>query len=183
MTLIEQLQNRLADGMPFGFCPWEDGDGMLWGTLLEVTDEGFRVQELGTLGELDAVEWYDHSQISLFDFGDRYSRRLQLLRKFNPTRSTSTYMETDRSQIEARLNELAETGAVAHAELLGGGSSSTVRVLSFDGEWVTMQDYDDLMQPYGLISHRLDNVTGIRTGTAYEEADEFLSAIAESSVK
>ena len=174
MYFMECLHERLADGRPFGFCPWEDGEGMLWGTLMELTETGFRIQEIGTLGELDAIEWYDHSQITMLDFGDRYSRRLELLQEFHPTKSASTHMETDRAVIEVVLAELLEAGAVAHVDLLGNGSSSTVRVLAVDDEWITMRDYDDLMQPYGLISHRLSNVLGIRIGTAYEEADEFV---------
>ena len=183
MTLIEQLQNRLADGMPFGFCPWEDGVGMAWGSLVALKDTGFQVQLIGTMGEIEEVEWRKFDEVYAFDFGVRYSERLQRLRDFVPTLPDQTGFYEDAESIERILREVFASNSVARIHFNHEDSNTTVRVLSIVGEWVTMQDYDDLMQPYGLISHRLDNITGIRTGTAYEEVDEFLSAIAESSVK
>ena len=102
--------------------------------------------------------------------------------EFTPTLPDRTGFLTDSVYIERTVREVAASGAVAQIEVVGDGSSSTVRVVSIEGAWVTMRDYDDLMQPYGLVVHRLSRITGIRAGTAYEEADEFLAAIANQSV-
>lgn len=179
---METLRERLADGMPFGFCPWEDGDGILWGTVLEVNQANFQVQLLGTLGEFTDVEWYEFDSVSRFDFGERYAERLRHLRDFTPSLPEEYEFVIDLEEVERILLQVAESGAVAQVQVLPDGAVSTVRVLSIDGEWVTMRDYDDLMQPYGLVVHRLSRITGIRAGTAYEEADEFLAAIANQSV-
>lgn len=176
MNVNEALQERLSDGRPFGFCPWEDGDGILWGLLLELNEANFQVQLLGTLGEFTDIEWYQFESITRFDFGERYSERLQRLREFSPTLPEEYEFQTDADEVLRILDDVRESGAVAQIQLLPDGALSTVRVLSIEGDWVTMRDYDDLMQPYGLMVHRSSNITGIRAGTAYEEADEFVEA-------
>ncbi len=174
MTLIETLRERLADRRPFGFCPAGDDDGVLWGVPLEINEANFRVQLIGTLGESNEIEWYQFDSVTNFDFGDRYSERLSRLRQFTPSLPEDYEFVLDSVEIERILGEAVVSGAVVQVEVLPDDATSTVRVLSIEGEWVTMRDYDDLMQPYGLLVHRLSNISGVRAGTAYEEADEFV---------
>jgi hypothetical protein len=174
MTLMDTLQQRLADGRPFGFCPAGDADEVLWGVALEVNEANFQVQLIGTLGESNEIEWHQFDSVTNFDFGDRYSERLSRLRQFNPSLPEDYEFVLDSVEIERILGEAVASGAVVQVEVLPDDATSTVRVLSIEGEWVTMRDYDDLMQPYGLLVHRLSNISGVRAGTAYEEADEFV---------
>ena len=174
MTLLEQLQQRLVDGRPFGFCPWEDDDGTLWGSLLALESSRFQIQLIGTVGEREAVEWYEFEDVYSFDFGERYSERLHRLREFVPTLPYQTEFQNQPDYVERVLREALSSGSVARVKFHQEDSISTVRVLSIQDGLVTMRDYDDLMQPYGLLVHRLANVTGIRIGTAHEEADEFV---------
>ena len=174
MTLIETLRERLADGRPFGFCPAGDEDGVLWGVPLEINEANFQVQLIGTLGESNEIEWHQFDSVTNFDFGDRYSERLSRLRQFTPSLPEDYEFVFDSVEIERILGEAVASGAVVQVEVLPDAATSTVRVLSVEGEWVTMRDYDDLMQPYGLLVHRLSNISGVRAGTASEEADEFV---------
>ena len=174
MTLIETLRERLADGRPFGFCPWEDGEGALWGTLLTLSESGFQVQRISPIGELEETEWRELSDMYSFDFGERYAERLFRLRDFSPTVPYDIEYLTDPISIERVLREVLASGKIAQVRVTPDDATSTVRVLSIEGEWVTMRDYDDLMEPYGVLVHRLSNISGVRAGTAYEEADEFV---------
>lgn len=179
MDLREKLQERLNDGRPFGFCPWEDGDGTLWGILVALKDNSIVVQEIGTLGEDDGREEYELNRITYFDFGERYADRLLRLRDFVPTQREDLSFITDPTQLRYRLNELIVSQTFARVKLFPDESTSTVKVLSIEDGWVTMRDFDDLSQPYGVISHRIDNVVGLRCGTAHEEADEFVARFGE----
>jgi hypothetical protein len=173
MNLTEALQERLANGRPFGFNPWKDGEDALWGTLLKLDSENMRVQELGTLGELEEIEEYALDKITSFDFSERYAERLVRLATFVPTRSQSTHYEADAAIIGVILLSLVQSQEFARVQLFSG-ENSTVQVLSLVDGWVTMRDYDDLGVPYGIIVHRISNILEVREGTAYEEADAFL---------
>ncbi len=179
---METLRERLADGRPFGFCPWEDGDGELWGILLELNPAGVSVHRIDPLGQFEEVEWYEFDGICYFNFGDRYSQRLSRLHDFAPTLPDGTGYYSDSENIERTIRNAASSGSVIRVKLTPDDSTSTVRVLSFDGEQVVMRDYDDLMQPYGVLVHRLSGITGVRAGTAYEEADEFLATFTNQTV-
>lgn len=175
MDLKELLQARLTDGRPFGVCPWEDGDGMLWGVLQSLDDEGFRVLLVDPLGREEGTESYAYDDVSSFDFGESYGERLRRLSEFEPTRPALDFLEAT-DAIASVLNQALTSGEIVTIKTIPDDQREIVRVRGFNSDWITVQHYDDLMTATAVASYRLSRISAVRAGSATEEAELFVES-------
>lgn len=180
MDLKELLQARLTDGRPFGFCPWEDGDGMLWGGLQSLDDAGFHVLLVDPLGREEGTERYAYDDVSSFDFGESYSERLRRLSEFEPTRPELDFSEST-DETARLLNQALNSGEIVTIKTIPDDLKEIVRVRGFNSDWVTVQHYDDLMIATAVATYRFSSISAVRAGSAAEEAELFVESISENS--
>jgi len=171
--LIDKL-NSLADmGIPVGFCPWLDGEGVLWGRLLEITEDKYRVQEMDVFGKDDEIDEYTFEETLYFDVNEAYANRLLLLRDFTPTLPDETIPITDSNDISNAFVEAFATGEVIRISFPGSRDQDVTVGLNGNG-WAEITYYTDLMKPKGSQWVRIDQVTEVNWRSASREADGYL---------
>ena len=178
-ALTEYLQEYVQSGKKIGFCRWEDGDGVAWGRILNLTKNGFRFQNVDTLGKDEEIHHYDYSQIVYFDEGEHYARRLELLAQFNPTLPETRQKITYLPEILEVLAEALLTGEVVQISIPGEDSISAT-VKKIDSGWVEYAYYDDLMNFGGVHWVKVDLVNSVDWRNAFSEADGYLQIMGQS---
>ena len=168
--LIDKLNELVASGTPVGFCPYDDGDGMFWGRILEVTETTFRVQQLDVYGKNEDVEEYELTLATYFDEDPIYAQRLTLLANFTPTLPEETEPITATAELEKRIREAHITSEVVRISFAGteelDGTIDTI-----GGDWFSIIYYNDLMKPKGTQWVRFGQLKSITWRSARCEAD------------
>ena len=171
--LLDKLQELVATGTPVGFCPWLDGEGMLWGRILDVTDTKFRVQQLDVFGQDEDVEEYELSATLYFDVDPVYAERLALLVNFNPTFPEDTDPVSDSDEIAVVFTKAFKSGEVIRITI-PGTSDLDVTVGQIGFGWAEVTYYNDLMIPKGSQWVKIDQVEEVIWRNGRAEADTFL---------
>ena len=181
-ALAEYLQEYVRSGKMIGFCRWEDGDGVAWGRILNLTKNGFRFQNVNTLGKDEEIHHYDYSQIVYFDESEHYARRLELLAQFNPTLPETRQKITYLPEILEVIAEAFLTGEVVQISIPGEDSiSATIRKI--DSGLVEYAYYDDFMNFGGVHWAKVDLVKSVDWRNAFAEADGYLLNFGQSQDK
>jgi hypothetical protein len=171
--LIDTLEEYVASGIPIGYCPWEDGDGMLWGRILEVGDGTFRVQNLSTLGRDEEIEEYLFSDIVYFDVDPIYAQRLALLANFEPTLPEETDEITDSEEIAEIFSKAFKSGEIIRI-YLPGETELDVTIGQIGFGWAEVTYYGDTMIPKGNQWINIDKVESLTWRNRRSEADGYL---------
>jgi hypothetical protein len=172
-SLIDYLRTYVQSGNLIGFCPWEDGEGMLWGRILSMNPKGFRLQNVGPLGEDEEVEDYLFSEILHFSVDEKYANRLVLLAQFKPTLPETYENITDKDEIRNILEVASKSGEVIRIDNPNDENiSATVKAI--DGDWVEYLFYADPMVAGGTQWMKIEFIVSVSWRNARTEADEYL---------
>jgi hypothetical protein len=174
--LLDKLQELLATGIPVGFCPWLDGEGMLWGRIIEVTETSFRVQQLDVFGQNEDVEEYQLSETLYFDVDPVYAERLAQLRNFNPTFPEETDPVSGTEEVSVVFTKAFKSGEVIRITI-PGTSDLDVTVGQIGFGWAEVTYYNDLMIPKGSQWVKIDQVEEVTWRNGRAEADTFLLSL------
>jgi hypothetical protein len=177
--LIAKLNDLLASGTPIGFCPWEDGEGILWGRVIEVNEKTVTFQEIGVFGREEEVSEYELSSILYFDDVPAYAERLEVLSEFNPSLPDEVEPITESDHIESALTEAFITGEVVGisfpgTELIEGS------VERINSDHLELSYFDDLGREKGRYVVKLSVVTEVIWRNSKCEAETFLKRRAGS---
>ena len=173
---MDKLHELILSGTPVGFCPWLDGEGMLWGRVLDVTDTTFRVQQLDVFGQNEDIEEYDLTETLYFDVDPVYAERLAQLRNFNPTFPEETEPVMDGDEINDVFTRAFKSGEVIRITI-PGTSDLDVTVGQMGFGWAEVTYYNDLMHPKGSQWVKIDQIDEVTWRNGRAEADTFLLAL------
>lgn len=178
-SVIDHLRTYVQSGNLIGFCPWEDGDGTIWGRILNVTHRGFRLQYIDPLGRDEEVKDYLFSEIIYFSESESYANRLLLLRNFNPSLPEEYKDVTDKDEIREILEIARASGEVIRIDFPGEENISATIKTIVDG-WVEITFYEDAMTVGGNQWLKIECIVSVRWRNARTEADEYLLLMGQS---
>ena len=171
--LIDKLNELVASGTPVGFCPYDDGDGMFWGRILEVTETTFRVQQLDVYGKNEDVEEYELTLATYFDEDPIYAQRLTLLANFSPTMPEETNVYSHLKDTFEFLREARATGEVVRISFTGTEELDGT-ITEFSDSWFSITYYNDIMKSKGTQWVRFGQLKSLTWRNARCEADGYL---------
>ena len=175
--LLDKLYALVASGTPVGFCPWLDGEGMLWGRLLDVNELVFRVQQLDVFGQNEDIEEYELAETLYFDVDPVYAERLELLRDFDPTFPEETDPISDPEEVNVVFTKAFKSGEVIRITM-PGASDLDVTVGQMGFGWAEVTYYNDLMAPKGSQWVKIDQIDEVIWRNGRAEADTYLLGLA-----
>ena len=171
--LIVKLKEVMASGKPVGFCPYDDGEGMYWGRILEVTETSYRVQLLDVFGKNEEIEEFELDSSTYFDEDPIYAERLALLANFAPTMPEEGSGSTiGRDLVDILLNAKA-TGEVVRISFTGTDELDGT-IGEVGNAWFSITYYNDLMKPKGTQWVRFGQLKSLTWRNARCEADGYL---------
>ena len=171
--LADRLRDYILSGKLIGFCPWDDGEGMTWGRILDVTETRLRVHKIDHLGQFYEVKDYPLSDIISFNESEIYAERLELLVNFSPTLTTKVNKVTDQDEIRKVLESAAETGEVIRIDIPGDKNISAT-ISAIDGAWLEFIYYHEPMIVGGTQWVRIDRMVAVNWRNANCESDIYL---------
>ncbi len=171
--LRAQLEESMNTESYVGFCPWEDGDGELWGRVLAISESTFTVQEVDPYGTEDEVEEYDLESILYLDVNPVYASRLKALNGFTPTFPEDTEPFAESTAIRAALEEASILGEVVRISY-PNTDSLDVTVGAIDDDWTKATYYDDFMRPKSTVFIRTRDISKVIWRNRRCEADGYL---------
>jgi hypothetical protein len=174
VNIIEQVDKWIDDGALVGFAPWPDGDALLFGYFRSRKGKTIVVDEIDPLGRPDGRNKYSLDKITWYDFDPVYIERLKRLAKFRPTlKETPKYLRKKEAIVKA-LERASLSKEPVRIRLHKDSESHNATIELLDDGWVKVIAYNDLMaDPYPTFV-RIESVSGVRIGTAREEADLYL---------
>ena len=142
----------------FGFCPWEDGEGELWGRVLELSETGISFQEIDPLGRDTDISEHEFDSIIYIDDNPSYAQRLAMLRNFNPTLPSEVTPITTATEIRENLTTASISDEVIRISF-PGTSLADVTVDRIAHDWIEITNYNNLMLPTSSQVVRIDSVS------------------------
>jgi hypothetical protein len=168
---LEALRRYRRTKQLVGFCKWRDGQGLLFGRVLEVDGARVRfalVHPDGTFDEEIAVRV---SELTRLEESEEYVRRLVLFATFvPPVPKAKGQLTTARATIARRLIVACDSGECVGITLLGE-TRRDCRVLLVDDGCVAFQQFAD--DPFVAIDScvtRLTQVAELRWRSSAELA-------------
>lgn len=169
--LNAKLRERMASGLPVGFSPWRDADGMLWGRLLSVDEGSITVLKISPAGQAEEEETYPFSRISYFDTSEAYARRLQLLESFKPTLPEVGKWVCAASYRNKALFEGATSGSVIQMRLRTEPLQLSVAVCELAGDWADIAVLDDMCRDQNRYWCRRSMILAVREPDADADSE------------
>jgi hypothetical protein len=171
--ILSKLKELVVTEELIGFSPWEDGDGMQWGRILDVSEKRIRVQTMDPIGYEDEIRDYQLSEISYFEDIPSYAKRLLRLKDFKPTLPEEVTPITDESEVLDALLSAVDSGEVIRISY-PGNERTDVTVQSIGSGWAQTTQYGDLMIPLGTYYVKISAITELTWRNATCESDMYL---------
>ena len=176
--IVNKLKEFMLSEELIGFSPWEDGDGMAWGRILDVSEKRIRVQKIDSLGQEEDIQDYQFSDIPYFEDIPSYAKRLLLLKDFKPTLPEEVTPITEEKEIQEALFAATVTGEVVRLDY-PSSERNYVTVKSVGAGWAEIVDYDDLMSTLATFYVKISTITGLTWRSASCESDAYLLNLIE----
>lgn len=171
--LMDKLHELVAEGTPVGFCPWLDGEVMLWGRLLEVTETSYKVQQLDVYGRDEDIETFELADTLYFDVDPVYSERLKLLKDFYPTLPEEVDPVYEPEEVADIFSKAFKSGEVIRIAI-NGGNEQDVTIGQIGFGWAEVTYYNDVMAPKGSQWVKIEKVDEVYWRDSRNEADGYL---------
>ena len=171
--LLDKLNELVTSGTPVGFCPWLDGEFMLWGRILEVTETTYIVQQLDVYGRDEEIETYQLAETQYFDVDPVYAERLTLLKDFFPTFPDDVDPVSDSEEVADIFSKAFKSGEVIRIAI-NGGNEQDVTIGQIGFGWAEVTYYNDVMVAKGSQWVKIDQVDELYWRDSRNEADGYL---------
>lgn len=171
--ILNKLKELMGSEDLIGFSPWADGDGMMWGQILDVSEKRVRIQLVDSLGFDDGTEDYLLSEITYFEDIPTYAKRLLLLKDFKPTLPEEVTPITEEREVVDALIAAAASGEAVRI-VYPSNERTCATVKSVGSGWAEIVDYDDLMNALATFYIKISTITEFKWRNASCEANNYL---------
>ena len=161
--LSDRLRRYMESSKLVGYCPWDDGIGLLFGYVTSLTESQVTFSLIDALGAPDITDTVALDSIVRLSDSPDYVARLIEFGELRP-RPEDAKGQSTRSPnvIMKRLREAAKTGECVRLKLLGD-PFQIHRVFSVHQDYCETEEYGD--NPHRVVSThivRLDQIQELR---------------------
>jgi hypothetical protein len=155
-VLVKKLMQYRDNNQLIGFCKWKNGEGLLFGRVLEVNRKQVRFTLLNPDGTADEEATLRVDELSRLEEDPAYAKRLQLFEQYaNPIEKKVGKTTRARTMIARRLRAARKTGESVTLKLRHDPARNS-RILLCAGDYIEFEEFGD--DPLAVITSRIVHV-------------------------